>query len=375
MSFRVIHFLPYYPPHIGGVEMYAKEWAENYIKEDWKVCIVTFSGWQEAWSRIEEDVEVIVLPAFDVVHSFPFPMFWYPSFWRWLRLARNWNADIVHTHTRFFLSSLLWGVFAKCIHKPWIHIEHGSWLVVSSRKLISTLSRWYDYTFGRLVLYSCDSVVAISKACKEFTLELAHVKKISVIYRGITPVVSHVERNKQSILIGFVGRLVDLKWVDILIQAFASIQNNPLFSPLSLKLQIIGDGPERKKLEKLTQTLKIQEHVEFLGLQSSEKIREYFLPSFHIFVNPSFQEWLPTTVMEALCAWCNVIATDVWGTRELLDFSYFSLIPSWDISALQNAMIEILRLDQGEMKSWATYELFSWKHSFQQFITLYNSII
>ncbi|WP_304196924.1 hypothetical protein [Flavobacterium alvei] len=77
--------------------------------------------------------------------------------------------------------------------------------------MISTLSRGYDYTFGRLVLYSCDSVVAISKACKEFTLELAHVKKISVIYRGITPVVSHVERNKQSILIGFVGRLVDLK--------------------------------------------------------------------------------------------------------------------------------------------------------------------
>ncbi len=30
---RVMHFLPYFPPHSGGVEMYAKEWVENYILE------------------------------------------------------------------------------------------------------------------------------------------------------------------------------------------------------------------------------------------------------------------------------------------------------------------------------------------------------
>jgi hypothetical protein len=35
--------MPYFPPHSGGVEMYAKEWAENYIKEGGEVMIVTFS--------------------------------------------------------------------------------------------------------------------------------------------------------------------------------------------------------------------------------------------------------------------------------------------------------------------------------------------
>lgn len=30
---RVLHFLPYFPPHAGGVEMYAQEWAENYTLE------------------------------------------------------------------------------------------------------------------------------------------------------------------------------------------------------------------------------------------------------------------------------------------------------------------------------------------------------
>ena len=41
---RVLHFLPYFPPHPGGIEMYAREWAENYVMTGGNVAIVTFSG-------------------------------------------------------------------------------------------------------------------------------------------------------------------------------------------------------------------------------------------------------------------------------------------------------------------------------------------
>lgn len=41
---RALHFLPYFPPHPGGIEMYAREWAENYVIAGGKVAIVTFSG-------------------------------------------------------------------------------------------------------------------------------------------------------------------------------------------------------------------------------------------------------------------------------------------------------------------------------------------
>jgi hypothetical protein len=92
---------------------------------------VTFSGEQKQKFRKEHGYEVIVLPAFDVVHSFPFPMFWMPSFWSGLYRAKRWKAAIIHTHTRFFLSSLLGGILAKFWKVPWIHIEHGSGYVVS----------------------------------------------------------------------------------------------------------------------------------------------------------------------------------------------------------------------------------------------------
>ena len=111
--------------------MYAKEWAENYVLQGGEVCIVTFSGEQKQKFRKEHGYEVIVLPAFDVVHSFPFPMFGMPSFWSGLYRAKRWKAAIIHTHTRFFLSSLLGGILAKFWKVPWIHIEHGSGYVVS----------------------------------------------------------------------------------------------------------------------------------------------------------------------------------------------------------------------------------------------------
>ena len=42
-KFRVIHFLPYFPPHSGGLEMYAKEWAEKYVEGGGECLIITFS--------------------------------------------------------------------------------------------------------------------------------------------------------------------------------------------------------------------------------------------------------------------------------------------------------------------------------------------
>lgn len=69
--------------------------------------VVTFSVGQKEKSPKEQGYDVIVLPAFDVVHSFPFPMFWMPSFWSGLRKVARFHADIIHTHTRFFLSSLV----------------------------------------------------------------------------------------------------------------------------------------------------------------------------------------------------------------------------------------------------------------------------
>lgn len=371
---RVMHFLPYFPPHSGWVEMYAKEWVENYIIEWGEACIVTFSGWQKKWSRTENWYNVIVLPAFDVVHWFPFPKFWMPSFWIGLQRAKKWNPDILHTHTRFFLSSFLWGIFAKLYHIPWIHIEHGSGFVVSGSRLIETVSRWYDHTLGQWTLSHADEIVAVSEACEHFIRDTFVIKKVRTIYRGITPIATAMKPASDEIHIWFVGRLVNLKWVDVLIRAFTQVQRDYKGS-VPLKLQIIGDGPEKKKLEKLSESLTLSESIEFLGVVPIERVRSEFLPSFHIFVNPSFQEWLPTTVIEALIAGCQVVATDVGWTREILRYAPFLLIAPRNIRSLQEAMEKSIQGLDLQSDTRISPSLFLWEQTFREFREIYTQFI
>ncbi len=138
-------------------------------------------------------------------------MFWMPSFWSGLYKAKKWLPDIIHTHTRFFLSSLLGGIFAKIIHKPWIHIEHGSGFVVSGSRLIEQVSRIYDATLGKWTLSHADEVVAVSEACEHFVRGTFGVKNVRTIYRGIVPIVTDIKKSDTILEIGYVGRLVDLK--------------------------------------------------------------------------------------------------------------------------------------------------------------------
>jgi glycosyltransferase involved in cell wall biosynthesis len=343
------------------------------VKEGGEACIVTFSWGQKEKNRKENGYDVIVLPAFDVVHSFPFPMFWMPSFWTGLYRAKSWRTDIVHTHTRFFLSSFLWGIFAKYIKKPWIHIEHGSGFVVSWRAFIERASRLYDHTLGKWTLTHADEVVAVSEACEHFVRDTFGVKDIRTIYRGINPTPAKVLPSEDEIHIGYIGRLVDLKGVDVLIESFAGAYSR-YNGKKPLKLRIVWDGPERKKLEKLTEKLTLSTSVEFLGQRPIDEVRSEFLPSLHIFVNPSFQEWLPTTVIEALIAGCRVIATDVWGTREILRHAPFTLVAPRSVRAISEALSEMIH-SQNSSSSRISPSLFLWEQTFREFREIYNQFV
>ena len=367
---RVVHFTPYFPPHAGGLEMYALEWAQNYVKDWWKCLIATFSWWQKEKSISKDEYDIVVLPAFDIVHSFPFPKIWLPSFWIWLYKISKWKPEIIHTHTRFFLSSFIGWIFSKIISKPWIHIEHGSWFVVSSSKLVEKVSKLYDYTLWKWVLKNSDEIITVSEACEHFVYNVFNVKNIRTIYRWITPSVTNVTYNKNEINIWYVWRLVSLKWVDYLIKSFSDLIQKNTFNKKVI-LNIVWDWPERKNLENLTKNLWIIDNVKFLWILPVEKVRSEFLPSLDVFVNPSLQEWLPTTVIEALISWVSVVATDVWWTREILRHAQFLLVAPRSVKALSLSINQaILNLSNSTTK--LPVSLFAWEQTFREFREVYN---
>ncbi len=197
-------------------------------------------------------------------------------------------------------------------------------------------------------------------------------KKISVIYRGfnLPPVLREKKEKPDQILIGFVGRLVKLKGVDLLIEAFAQLQQEYRH----LRLQIIWDGEERFALEKQVEMLGLSDKISFLWYQSPEKIYSDFLPHIDIFVNPSFQEGLPTTVIEALFAQCVTVATHVGGTKEIADGDDFIVVEPWSVEALERGLNQALAL-VGKV-NWASYEQvrerFNWKKGVEAYLEIYR---
>jgi len=106
-----------------------------------------------------------------------------------------------------------------------------------------------------------------------------------------------------------VGRLVPWKQIDHLIEALAEIDDAGLV--------IVGDGPERSRLEDLVRAAQLTDRIYFAGQRSEEETLG-LMTACDLFVLNSTYEGFPHVVLEAMCAGLPVVATEVGGTPELM---------------------------------------------------------
>ncbi len=293
MPKKIIQISPYSFDHPGGVEQYARTLQEIFPDD-----MMTFAG--------GEDFAIIE----PVMHC-PLPCFWRAWFWKIFDSIQSANTSMIISHIRFAPTSWLAFWIAKQRKIPYIHIEHGTGFLVHKNPLIAGIAKLIDLTIGKYIIRQADRVICVSEAGKKWVnTTFGRTEGIDVIYRGFD--FPKVERRHNAIKkVGFVGRLTGLKNVSSLIEALAELREEKWI------LEIVWDGEERENLEKLSESLSIENRIIFHGAKSHDWIMTEFYPGIDIFVNPSLQEWLPTTVIEALGMGCQVIATDVGGTREI----------------------------------------------------------
>ena len=143
----------------------------------------------------------------------------------------------------------------------------------------------------------------------------------------------------------FVGRLIPVKAVDILIQAWASLCRQSNFST-SIKLIIIGEGELRRDLKKLATQVGIATRVHFVGAVPQSEVARW-ISKADILCLSSYSEGTPNVVVEALASGVPVVATRVGGIPELVqDGVNGFLIPPGDVTALADA------INQGLSKVW-----------------------
>ncbi len=136
--------------------------------------------------------------------------------------------------------------------------------------------------------------------------------RIAVIYNAlqrvndIRPATLPLETKVNAVT---VGRLVPWKRVDRILEAIAQIRN--------MGLVIVGDGPERERLERMAWGLGLNDRVYFAGSRSKPETLS-LMAACDLFVLNSTYEGLPHVVLEAMSLGLPVVATSVGGTPEVV---------------------------------------------------------
>ena len=172
--------------------------------------------------------------------------------------------------------------------------------------------------------------------------------------------------NSQPVEIIFVGRLIENKGVEVLLEAISRI-----YKHVNVNVTIIGDGPRRADLEKIVKDKHLTNIVRFLGETPNP---EDFLAVSDIAVFPSLcSEGLMGVVLEAMSAGLSVIATSNNGNEDLLARGRGVLVEPGNVSQLGAALMLLIqksavRHRMGRKAHSYIVENYQWDEVFARFI-------
>jgi len=258
---------------------------------------------------------------------------------------------IIHTHSpksASLISRSLWGIGAYFIHTE--HIWTSDY---------HTNSWWRDRVqlLGlKQILGRSSKVIAVSQAVERLLIKRKIVpkEKIDIIYPIVGKQEPHqVKKWTKKVgpiagkqLIGSIGSLNRTKNYSLLIEAMVILGDD---LP-NLKLEIVGDGPDRSDLEQLILERKLQRSVRILGSISSEGLRERF-SKWQAYIQPSISESFGLAVFEAMQSGIPVVASRVGGLVEIIDHEKSGLLcRSGDPSDLAKKIKNLLLNDRLQEK-------------------------
>lgn len=364
---KILVYAPYYPPHLGGLENYALELNTHLLELGHSVTVFTPNlPIQPSSKGISSNITVIRYPAFELVSNFPAPKFWSLEFWRlWQGVVHD-NPQVIITHTRFFLSSILGLAHSKIRRAPWIHVEHGSWYVMVANPFTSFCARIYDEILGRLVLKNSSQNVAISKAVQRFIARFEK-RPSTVIYRGlefeevdkISPFLPREVLAENKIVLCTVCRLYKWKGVQ---QAIAAVNALPEQIKNKMIYLIIGDGEDYEALKNLANP-----PVYLVGKKSRDEAVG-IMKQADIYIHPSRKGGgLATSLIEAMYCECAVIATPNEGADEVVINNQTGILvndnsPKEITLAIEQLIADMnTAKDMGKRAKLRVKEMFSWQ--------------
>ena len=299
--------------HAGGIERCIINLANHLPRDQFRPFIISLTDIGEFARNANKDVALHALnkkPGY--VKGFATQL---------AEILREEDIDIIHSHN--------WGTEIESVlsrrYLPTIkhvHTEHGQGLHqgISHLKAVARgiVSRW---AYKRLnALCTCSqSTIPLVAARHGIAVEQVEFLPNGVPDISLEPF-SDIEARKlktklqipeKAKVIGSVGRLVEVKGFELLIESLALLNKET-----DTYLIIVGDGPHSLALQKCATECDVKEKVRFVGHQN--RISPY-LKLFDLYINSSHSEAMSLGILEAMACSKPIIATHVGDNASLID--------------------------------------------------------
>ncbi len=390
----------------GGMNVYVRELARELGARGIEVDV--FTRWRE-----KDDPRIQALgPNARVVHIASGPMGYWPKMSVYERLDEFTEKlaadvaqegrpyDIVHAH--YWLSAKVARALAPRWKVPVIQMFHTLGLV--KREIMDEdVDGESDVRveIEREAVRMSDAIVAASE------IELSELRRlyradpgrVAVIPCGVDPVVFHpvrqadareaLGRDQCERLVLFVGRIEQIKGIDVLLRALALMFRRLPELQSDVCLLVVGgaldpgdDAPETEKileLRRLVHEHRMEANVAFVGSRGQEELALYYAAA-DLCAVPSLTESFGLVALEAMACGTPVVGTRVGGLQTVIEHGESGLlVPAGDYQALADAMAQVLTDARLRMHlahgARDRAEHFTWRQVGDRMVDLYDRVL
>lgn len=301
-------------PTYGGSGVVATELGKALAQNGYQIHFIT-SAQPQRLDYLNENL------FYHEVDVFNYALFQYPPYElalasKMVGVVENEGLDLLHVHyaiphasAAIFARSIL---ASKGINIPVITTLHGTDITLVGK----------NASYEPVVTYSInqsDGVTAVSDNLKQETYSQFDISRHIEVIPNFIDLSRFKKQNKNHFktaicpngekLIVHTSNFRKVKRIEDVVLTFANIRNH-----IPAKLLLVGDGPERPKIEQLTRDLDVQNDVRFLG---KIDVVEEVLSVADLFLMPSEKESFGLAALEAMSCEVPVISSNTGGLPEL----------------------------------------------------------
>jgi glycosyltransferase involved in cell wall biosynthesis len=290
--------------------IHTHKWVRYFVEKGHEIHVISFENGQIEGIK----VHTLKLPVLVKSATFPLKL---ASIYRVKALIRNIKPDVLHSH---YVTN--YGLFgALCNYKPFMLTALGSDIL--SVQTESPLIRGIKKLIKTYVARKANIVTVDSRSLmKEIIRFGVPLEKIKIISHGVS--LKEFNPNKKSSLFKKTlkippesqvvtstrnfEKVYDVKTVIKAIPSVIKVKPNVHFL-------VIGEGTQKRHLQKIADSLNLQKYVTFVGKIPNEEISK-FLANSNIYVSTSLSDSTSVSLLEAMATQLPVVITDIEGNRE-----------------------------------------------------------